>query len=351
MFKTIILYFLFLTIVQPAFATSFDCRKASTSAEKKICTVPELMVLDDKLAEAYKRALKASSDSIDLKKKQRNWLKSRNTCENADCFATKYSERIKSLQRIAAGPVKMIIPPYPDIWGRALPWPAENVRNSYITLYHTDSGDLLASYVSEKKSIQRKNGTCCDTKLKHSKLLFFSGVESTMKVYLDQRIDSSPYMHIPIKFDDGSTITPTKAYYSSIFGPVLTKKNASGEVLEQKMVLYLRDKAKDSPFSEYSESAIGMGDKFLQRVEAEYLALVKLEDETFIAYTPISGNLIIRFDKDFNTKFRNRHVFVVNVSEIEALKKEVSKTGMANYQTMDDAIANYLTQLRAKESE
>lgn len=81
-----------------SFAASFDCKKASTSVEKLICTDPKLSELDTDLAQAYRGAVKVSPD---VKVGQRQWLKERNACVDVACLANAYQARISELKSLA----------------------------------------------------------------------------------------------------------------------------------------------------------------------------------------------------------------------------------------------------------
>lgn len=84
---------------------SFDCAKASTSAEKLVCADPALAQLDQRLAERYQSALSvisaldAGSDNArdTLKTAQRGWIKGRDDCWKADdvrsCVEASYLTR------------------------------------------------------------------------------------------------------------------------------------------------------------------------------------------------------------------------------------------------------------------
>ena len=73
---------------------SFDCRKATTTVEKLICTNPELSKLDVSLAETYKEAV---SKAPSIRDDQRSWNVEKNKCTNTDCLKTAYEDRISQL--------------------------------------------------------------------------------------------------------------------------------------------------------------------------------------------------------------------------------------------------------------
>ncbi|EMB8467706.1 TPA: lysozyme inhibitor LprI family protein [Enterobacter hormaechei] len=58
-----------------AFSASFDCQKASTAIEHKICNSDRLSKLDEQLSAVYTNALKATPDAAaNLKMVQRQWV-------------------------------------------------------------------------------------------------------------------------------------------------------------------------------------------------------------------------------------------------------------------------------------
>lgn len=78
-----------------SYSASFDCQMAKTFIETSICSNKMLSDLDDQLAIAYKRALDQSSNQNELRKNQREWLKTtRNVCQSEDCLKKVYEQRI-----------------------------------------------------------------------------------------------------------------------------------------------------------------------------------------------------------------------------------------------------------------
>lgn len=86
----------------PGFAASFDCSKASTPAEKRVCASPGLSSLDDKLGATYRAALDAAEgpSKHDLQVEQRHWVAFvRDICGDEACMAQAYEARIALLAR------------------------------------------------------------------------------------------------------------------------------------------------------------------------------------------------------------------------------------------------------------
>lgn len=78
-------------------ASSFDCSKAATYAEKSICTDSALSHLDDQLSSEYGRALDSSVNRNQVRLDQHEWLRLRDNCKTKSCLETSMSDRIKAL--------------------------------------------------------------------------------------------------------------------------------------------------------------------------------------------------------------------------------------------------------------
>lgn len=78
-------------------APSFDCRKASSLAEKAVCADPLLGKLDGALSENYKYMLASDIGDdarINLKATQKKWFSERNKCADNRCLESSYRKRI-----------------------------------------------------------------------------------------------------------------------------------------------------------------------------------------------------------------------------------------------------------------
>jgi uncharacterized protein len=88
-----------LLATQPlASAASFDCHAASLAAvEARICAVPALSSLDDRLADAYRQARSADPG---VAAEQRRWLRDvRNKCSSDTCLTNAYEARLEALTK------------------------------------------------------------------------------------------------------------------------------------------------------------------------------------------------------------------------------------------------------------
>ena len=83
-----------------ALAASFDCEKATTTAEKMICSNTSLSRVDEELAKVYLQTLASVPDREILKTEQRDWVKKkRNQCTTVDCLSSSYRIRIAALTK------------------------------------------------------------------------------------------------------------------------------------------------------------------------------------------------------------------------------------------------------------
>ncbi|BBF87872.1 probable exported protein [Aquitalea magnusonii] len=91
-----LLLWLLLLLPMLATAASFDCSKAATATEQAICRQPELSVLDEQVAAAYRQHNQQGL----LQDNQRQWLAGpRAECKaDATCLQSVYKERLEQLQ-------------------------------------------------------------------------------------------------------------------------------------------------------------------------------------------------------------------------------------------------------------
>lgn len=85
---------------------SFDCRRATTLAEKMVCVDPGLARWDRRLDAAYRKARLQQADPGDLGRDQAAWLAAREQAALAspDDLASAYEARVAELQALAEDP-------------------------------------------------------------------------------------------------------------------------------------------------------------------------------------------------------------------------------------------------------
>src|SRR4029450_5206962 len=93
------LVFFLLALAGPAGAASFDCAKATSAVEKKICATPRLSALDDELAATYAQARRLSADTAAFKAAQQAWIKDeRDKEDDAGSIEAAYLARIEEIR-------------------------------------------------------------------------------------------------------------------------------------------------------------------------------------------------------------------------------------------------------------
>lgn len=92
---------------QMTFSPSFDCAKASTGAERLICSNQMLAGLDVQMMTVYKQVLNVSTDKDAEKKVQREWLEyERNICATSECMIKAYQGRIEQAEQYLRKPAE-----------------------------------------------------------------------------------------------------------------------------------------------------------------------------------------------------------------------------------------------------
>ena len=101
-----------MVLTTPARAATFDCDKASTFAEKVVCSDSRLSAMDDDLGRLYKAALAGSANSEILKTDQKAWLASRDRCQDSHCIMKAYADRIGALKGSSADTAESVTGTY-----------------------------------------------------------------------------------------------------------------------------------------------------------------------------------------------------------------------------------------------
>ncbi len=94
-------------------AASFDCKKASNSTEKAICSNYLLSELDNLEVQTHKKAFSNVPKPDIVKWEQQEWIKELDQCiDNVDCIKHEYDIRIAELHdRIAQNAIHKVYPP------------------------------------------------------------------------------------------------------------------------------------------------------------------------------------------------------------------------------------------------
>jgi uncharacterized protein len=77
---------------------ALDCSRAKSNAEKLLCSNPRLAEADERLAFAFRGAVRRGADPEQLMESQRVWVRNaRDVCNDAECMLRAYEERISDL--------------------------------------------------------------------------------------------------------------------------------------------------------------------------------------------------------------------------------------------------------------
>ncbi|CAI4029615.1 hypothetical protein DNFV4_00033 [Nitrospira tepida] len=252
-------------------------------------------------------------------------------------------------------------PPYPEVWGYELPWPEKNSRHSGIMIFKKDDGDYVAMYIERIRKQRRKNGSCCDLKYEHAGQSFFSGkkwdgkeVGDFTEQHREDRVPQEFGKPHPWILTDGSEVQEATKGASRCLNYLdwyLRLLDPDKKVIVEKHLIYLLERPIKEPVcypSERNENLIGKQKAVTMRVQGVYPYIIPLEDGTFLLYDQY-GNIIMRFDRKFNTKSEllNRKVFVVDRQALETFVLERVKQRNQDYndQTLNDAVYEYVTNL------
>lgn len=98
----LILSAVFMFASDMVWAASFDCNKAVSATDRRICASPQLQKLDEHMGKLYEqRAVGADADA--WRADQRAWLRLRDRCDDTGCLQRVYLERLTVLE-IGTGP-------------------------------------------------------------------------------------------------------------------------------------------------------------------------------------------------------------------------------------------------------
>jgi uncharacterized protein len=86
-----------LAVPAPVMA-ALDCSRAKTNVEKLLCSNPRLAEADDRMAFAFRGAIRRGADPKMLMEAQRAWIHdARDVCNDVECILKAYEERISDL--------------------------------------------------------------------------------------------------------------------------------------------------------------------------------------------------------------------------------------------------------------
>lgn len=379
-----------LACLPPARAASFDCNKASTSVEKRICANPQLSNLDSTLDSAYRLVLRSDYPNKDeVRRGQKTWLAERDRCTSDECIQFAYEARITKLEaifllkkaKVPESPplpqnppvpasllgAKGTYPPYPDIWDSE----ARKGVKGILFYSAVSNGDIVLMHKISTKPVKKADGTCCDMQSQYGATLFFSG--QFLRLSDDERDplrdairSASIYIAREVQFSDGSLLKRS-GYQSGTCHDLsppyaLEIIDRNGRTIAEKY-LFIRLDQPVRPQVNNDEDCILTNQPYVQRSKWLLPKIIPLQVDQFML---IGGPppFIVRFDRNLNTRspLLNKLIFLVDQHEykriVEGVEASLKKrygtiyprpVNQFNYnQLVDDAVTRHLDSLRGR---
>lgn len=274
----------------------------------------------------------------------------------------KWSDKFTEVVNIVYGKeIQKKYPPYPDVWGYEFPIIDKEKKDvldvadrfSFIYVAQMPSGDYLITYVNDRFKVINEDGTCCRKKSSREGILFFSGTKIPFSVdeYSKFWKDNKKIRLREITFADGSTVKGGSTCLGKcpLFSGFIGNYNRDGVVLSKKVIVYLSDLPMKKNVNQYTEYNSTLNNDYVITKVAKFasFSLVPLEDDTFLI-VEFDGNIIIRLDKNFNTKsdLLNRSIFLIDRDIIDKIEQDLKKQNKINDQTMCDAVYDYVIKVK-----
>ena len=255
-------------------------------------------------------------------------------------------------------------PPYPDIWGYDLSnFPAIKWQSASVEGYPMDNGDIwfLITYSYDTKFLADFSDD--ESNFKYMLIKFFKGEqielsekgrENFFKIINKQKLFSKPSYNQEFIFSDNSKLkfspnhSSSKCFSPDFYDQYFLKTDSKGqekrfsilEAASQVTILF------DGGLGERC------GAPFYYQKLRTLSVIIPLKDDTFIVFDN-GSNLILRFNKNFETKFKPvtsvkiqgnyimRNFFVIDYSVIENLEKEYPGNCIPFYQNIHDGLLSY----------
>lgn len=137
-------------------APSFDCAKASTDVERRICASDELSAADVAMSAAWKEAVAKKELAPGLREAQKTWLGRRDGCAADACLLDLYRRHTAWLTRAKAWPTGSPTDPtgmYDDGSGntlRLVRWPDGSVDFSLELVFGTHIGEAAGGFSTKE---------------------------------------------------------------------------------------------------------------------------------------------------------------------------------------------------------
>jgi hypothetical protein len=228
-------------------------------------------------------------------------------------------------------------PPYPDVWGYALPWLKPN-RASTVKMYRMSNGDFALTYRQDENPTSDYIGR-----------LFFSGNELSLTKQAHDELAKiakrTGQNRIVLKDGQAVQFSAYKECDNEFSDPFFFKTDSSGRVVSKKMLFYYHDKPIRVPLADLYDLRKCAGSGELSMIIDNTGRLFEpLDDGGFLFFNSYGG-FVLRFDKNLNTKSEllNRQVFLIDRDFY--MKNFYGKQKLGNtaegYQALHDALVKY----------
>ncbi|MGI0025958.1 MAG: hypothetical protein ACREA4_12560, partial [Nitrososphaera sp.] len=240
-------------------------------------------------------------------------------------------------------------PPYPDVWGHELPMPRKDGSSTGLEPTKLPNGDYVFTFF---KKILIKSPQ--NWEYYKAVLHFFSGerADITEQEYVafwrTHKRAWDLYNRPKAQFHDGSSVrdfNPTiDACSGYLKGFSIAKVDTHGKVVRMvvPLVLYAAPREDVARYpcegnEDYDK------DYFMRQVSVPEWNVLPLEDDTFLIYSA-NENLILRLDKDFNSKSEllNRRVFIIDANTYQ----QIALRTAGDDQAINDALTDYVLTLK-----
>lgn len=264
---------------------------------------------------------------------------------------------------VAQAVIQKRYPPYPDIWGYDMSeFPAVKWGLADVTPFAMDDGDIWFVVTYSYKKTSPMDSLALFTDYKYVLIKFFNGEQrllnaeerkKLLKITDGREIFFGYPNREEIVFSDGSKLSvhherlTKRCYVPDFWRNYIVKTNAEGK---EKNYSILAASTQVS-ISQSDIDCIAQGTTpFLYQKLHTLTNIIPLKDDTFIVLSSTGSNLILRFDKDFKTKFKpvtlvsmhgnevNRNFFVIDYALIEKLYAQFKGQSLQTYQSIHDAL-------------
>lgn len=98
--RNLLLAVVAITLAAPVPApAALDCSRARSNAEKMVCSNSRLALAEERMAYAFREAIRRGADPSTLMQTQRRWtFEIRDACNEAECMLKAYEDRTAELE-------------------------------------------------------------------------------------------------------------------------------------------------------------------------------------------------------------------------------------------------------------